>query len=82
MGVKFRRQYKIGNYIVDFCCPEKMLVVELDGSGHLEEDNVKVDTARDEFLKHHGYVVLRFWNNEVDGNFEGVIQKIIYTLAE
>jgi very-short-patch-repair endonuclease len=68
-GAKFRRQHPIGVYVVDFCCPTAMLVVELDGGQHTPER----DAARTRFLEVEGYTVVRFWNNEVSGNLEGVL---------
>jgi very-short-patch-repair endonuclease len=73
-GLKFRRQQPIGVYIVDFLCPEKKLIVELDGGQH--QDRAEYDEARDAWLKSEGYTVLRDWNNEVMGNLEGVLEDI------
>jgi very-short-patch-repair endonuclease len=69
MGVKFRRQAVIGRYVVDFVCFEKKLVIEVDGGQH---DQDQKDVRRDEWLKSQGYQVLRFWNNDVLGNMDGV----------
>jgi len=66
-GVKFRRQHPIGPYIVDFVCLEQHLVIELDGGQHALDS-----PARTRFLESEGYRVLRFWNNEVLANPEGV----------
>ena len=76
-NLKFRRQYPIGNYIVDFCCPVKKLIIELDGGGHNEEYKIKADQIRDEYLKNQGFKILRIWNNGIDNNLEGVYEKII-----
>ena len=73
---KFRRQYPIGNYIVDFICREKRLIIELDGGQHNEPNNIEYDKERTEFLKSKGYKVIRFWNNDVDNNIEGVFEVI------
>ena len=73
LGVKFRRQAVIGRYIVDFVCFEKKLVVEVDGGGHCASQG---DIIRDEWLNDQGFEVLRFWNNDVFANLEGVFQKI------
>lgn len=75
--LKFRRQHSIGKYIVDFYCAEKGLIVELDGGHHNEADNVAFYAERQKYLEDQGYKVLRFWNNEIDDNLEGVIEKII-----
>jgi very-short-patch-repair endonuclease len=73
MGVKFRRQAVIGRYVVDFVCFEKKLVIEVDGGQH---DQDQKDVRRDEWLKSQGYQVLRFWNNDVLGNMDGVYEVI------
>lgn len=75
-GLKFKRQVPMGNYIVDFCCQEKKLVIELDGGQHGESDITKKDIEKQNFLENSGYKVLRFWNNDVDGNIEGVLETI------
>lgn len=72
--LKFRRQYPIGPYIVDFICIEKHLIIELDGSQHADS---KKDQRRDDWLKAQGYQVLRFWNNEMIENTPGVLQTIL-----
>lgn len=66
-GLKFRRQVPIGNYVVDFLCVEHRLVVELDGPPHENEDQRLHDAARDEWLRNHGYHILRFDNDIVIG---------------
>ena len=73
-GVKFRRQYPIGSYIVDFCCPTLRLIVELDGGQHAEQS--AADQARTCFLETRGYRVLRFWNNQVMTQLDGVLEEI------
>jgi len=73
LGYKFRRQAVIGPYIVDFVCFEKKLIVEVDGGQHADSRN---DQERDQWLKQCGYKVLRFWNNDVLGNRNGVVEKI------
>lgn len=62
-GYKFRRQFALGNYIVDFACLEARLVIEVDGGQHAEQ--AAYDGRRDEWLKQQGFRVLRFWNNQV-----------------
>ncbi len=74
-GVKFRRQVSIGPFVADFCCIEKRLIVELDGGHHA--DQRERDDARSEWLKQHGYRVIRFWNNDVANNIEGVLEAIL-----
>ena len=69
--VHFRKQHAIGHYIVDFCAPRRKLIIELDGSQHLEQEDY--DKERTAFLESKGYRVLRFWNNEVMNNIEAVL---------
>jgi len=76
MEAKFRRQHPIGPYVADFFCLEAKLVVELDGGGHDEDDQRRLDQARTQYLESCGYKVLRFWNNEVSGNIKGVLDTI------
>lgn len=78
-GCKFRRQHPIYPYIVDFVCLEKNLVIELDGGQHT--DNKNYDSQRDEFLKSKGFTILRFWNNEVIENLEGVLYRVSESLG-
>ncbi|MBI4043034.1 MAG: endonuclease domain-containing protein [Deltaproteobacteria bacterium] len=76
---KFRRQQPIGKFIVDFICFEQKLIVEVDGGQHGEQ--TRYDGERTAWLEHHGYRVLRFWNNEVLQETEGVIKVISDALA-
>ena len=76
----FKRQYIIGNYIVDFVCREKKLIIELDGGQHNKTPNIEYDNIRTKYLEEQGYRVLRFWNNEIDENIDGVFSKIDETL--
>ena len=75
-GVKFRRQQLIGLYIVDFVSFEKRLVLEIDGGQHNEGEMRERDKDRTMWLKESGYQVLRFWNNEVLLNIEGVLERV------
>ena len=75
-GFKFRRQQPIGNYIVDFICLEKKLVIELDGGQHTEPDKKEYDRERDAWLEKEGYRVLRFWDNQVSLNSKEVLTVI------
>ena len=75
-GVKFRRQQPIGPYIVDFVSFEGKLVIEVDGGQHNEDTVREKDEARTALIKGKGYRVLRFWDNEVLTNIEGVLEKI------
>ena len=79
-GLKFRRQVPIGNYIVDFVCEIHNMIIELDGRQHNEPDNIEYDKQRTEFLENKGYKVLRFWNNEIDNNIDGLCEVIYKTI--
>lgn len=76
-GFKFYRQYSIGPYILDFYCPTRKLGVELDGSQHKEANNIKYDEERKNYISNYQINILRFWDNEVMTNIEGVIEKIV-----
>jgi very-short-patch-repair endonuclease len=77
-GAKFRRQQPIGPFIADFACQERRLIVEADGGQHA--NNVR-DARRTEFLESKGYRVLRFWNNDILNNLDGVAQVIAAALS-
>jgi very-short-patch-repair endonuclease len=79
-GVRFRRQHAIGPFITDFCAPRKKIIIELDGSQHLEQE--EYDKDRTNYLEAQGYKVLRFWNNDVMNKIEDVIHYIKYMLEE
>jgi very-short-patch-repair endonuclease len=74
LKLKFRHQAPIGPYVIDFVCYTKKLIIELDGGQHCESVDDKI---RDEWLRIQGFTVLRFWNNEVLENRDGVVQKIL-----
>ncbi len=74
LGVRFRRQYGIGNYITDFYSPSLKLVIELDGSQHFTPEALEYDKIREEFMKSLGIKTLRFNNNDVMSNIEGVLE--------
>ncbi len=76
--VNFRRQHAIGPYVVDFCSPAQKLVIEVDGSQHIAQADR--DAERTVFLKSKGYRVLRFWNDAVMNDIEGVVQTILAAL--
>ncbi|MGH8614101.1 MAG: endonuclease domain-containing protein [Gammaproteobacteria bacterium] len=79
-GVKFRRQQVLGPYVVDFLCLEPKLVIEVDGGQHAEQ--VSNDLRRTEYLKVSGYRVIRFWNHEVLGDPDAVLESIRAALFE
>ena len=78
-GYKFRRQVPIGRYVADFVCHEARLIVEIDGGQH--DRSSRRETERTEFVQNEGYRILRFWNNEVLENLDGVHQKIAEELG-
>ena len=80
LGVNFRRQHAIGRYVPDFCCIKRKLIIELDGSQHLEQE--MYDTERTEFFASLGYRVIRFWNHEVMNDINGVIRAIQMALED
>jgi very-short-patch-repair endonuclease len=77
-GFKFRRQQPVGRYFVDFVCFSHRLILEIDGSQHAESTT---DAARASWLASQGFQVLRFWNNDVLKNQEGVCQTILEALT-
>ena len=80
LGVNFRRQHAVGNYIPDFVCIEKKLIIELDGSQHLEQE--AYDNERTKYLELLGYRVIRFWNNDVTNNIDDVILAILHAMKD
>ena len=77
---RFRRQYPIGPYIVDFICLYKKLVIEIDGGQHNTQEAIDYDSARTSFLKSLGFNVIRFWNSDIDNNIESVFEIILKSL--
>ncbi len=80
LGVTFRRQHAVGKYIPDFSSPKAKLIIELDGSQHLESDASQYDEARTKYLESQGYKVIRFWNNDVIRDIESVIRAILFAM--
>ncbi|MCS5422667.1 MULTISPECIES: endonuclease domain-containing protein [Psychrilyobacter] len=76
LGVRFRRQYGIGEYIVDFYCPKLRIVIEIDGGQHYIEKGLEYDHVREEYMKELGIKTLRFSNAEVRDDVEGVVEEI------
>jgi very-short-patch-repair endonuclease len=81
-GVSFRRQHPIGRYVIDFYCPSAGLAIEVDGGQHAAGHQKEVDLRRDRWLSANGVRMLRFWNNEVLSNLEGVLQTIVMDLEK
>ena len=78
LGVTFRRQHAVGNYIPDFSSPKAKLIIELDGGQHLEQE--EYDKERTQYFESQGYKVIRFWNNQVMNDIEGVLRAIIFAI--
>jgi very-short-patch-repair endonuclease len=78
-GMSFRRQFPLGPYIVDFACLDARLIVEIDGGQHGKNQRDKVRGA---WLASQGFTILRFWNNDVLSNTNGVIERIVEALNE
>ncbi|MDI3560914.1 endonuclease domain-containing protein [Bradyrhizobium sp. Arg816] len=75
-GSHFRRQAPIGPYIVDFFCPAKHLIIELDGGHHNEDETAARDSTRQSWLENEGYRVIRFWNSEINSDLTAVLERI------
>ncbi|MCC6133476.1 MAG: endonuclease domain-containing protein [Acidobacteria bacterium] len=81
-GLRFRRQFGIGPFIVDFYCPQARLAIEVDGPSHYEEGAQESDRSRQAFLERRGIRVLRFTNREVHEQIEGVLSAIQRALGD
>jgi very-short-patch-repair endonuclease len=79
-GFHFRRQVPIGPFFADFACHHARLVIEADGATHGSDEGEARDTARDAFIERRGYRILRFWNNDIMSNDEGVYQRVAKAL--
>jgi len=79
-GYRFRKQVPLGRFIADFACMQPKLIIEVDGGHHA--DSVDHDAERTEWLRSQDFAVLRFWNNEVSENMDGVLQVVIDKLHE
>ncbi len=79
-GIHFRRQHAIASFVADFCAPRKKLIIELDGSQHLEQE--EYDSERTRYLELRGYRVLRFWNHDVMNNLDDVLRVIWNALKD
>ena len=74
--LKFKRQVQVGKHIFDFSCREKMVLIEADGGQHSYENISAYDKDKQKYGEKEGYTVLRFWNNDIDNNIEGVLESI------
>ncbi len=81
LGWKFRRQHSIGGYIVDFYCPVKKLVIEIDGSQHFKKEAEGYDKVRTDYFKGLNIKVIRFTNAEINTNINSVVENIISELS-
>ena len=79
-GTHFRRQAPIGPYIVDFFCPARRLIIELDGGHHNDDETAKRDQERQHWLEQEGYRVVRFWNSEIADDLTAVLERIYVEL--
>jgi very-short-patch-repair endonuclease len=75
-GIGFRRQHPVAGFVVDFYAPQQKLIVELDGGQHDEPEQRVFDEKRTQILQQQGHRVIRFWNNEVFENLDGVLEEI------
>jgi very-short-patch-repair endonuclease len=82
LGVSFRRQHPIGRYVLDFYCPSAGLAIEVDGGQHAAGHQKEIDHRRDQWLSTCGIRMLRFWNNEVLSNLQGVLQMVVMELKK
>lgn len=81
-GFHFRRQCPVGPYVADFLCYSARIIIEVDGGQHGMDAGIAHDRRRDEWLVENGYRVLGYWNNDVLGNTEGVMETILSILNE
>jgi very-short-patch-repair endonuclease len=79
-GTHFRRQAPIGPYVVDFFCPAKRLIIELDGGQHNDDETAARDSKRQAWLEQEGYHVIRFWNSDIVSDLNAVMEKIYVEL--
>jgi very-short-patch-repair endonuclease len=79
-GFKFKRQVPQGPYVIDFICIDRKLIIEVDGGQHMRQADA--DRRRTEYFERGGYRVLRFWNNEVLKNLDGVLETIVTELCD
>jgi very-short-patch-repair endonuclease len=79
-GTHFRRQAPIGPYVVDFLCPAKRLIIELDGGHHNDDETAQRDQERQAWLEKEGYRVVRFWNSDITADLNAVLEQVYVAL--
>ena len=79
-GTHFRRQAPIGPYVVDFLCPAKRLIIELDGGHHNDDETAQRDQERQAWLEKEGYRVVRFWNSDITADLNAVLEQVYVEL--
>jgi very-short-patch-repair endonuclease len=79
-GTHFRRQAPIGRYVVDFFCPAKRLIIELDGGHHNDDETAKRDSERQAWLEQEGHRVIHFWNSDLTNDLNAVLERIYVEL--
>ena len=79
-GTHFRRQAPIGRYVVDFFCPAKRLIIELDGGHHNRDETARHDHERQLWLEQEGYRIIRFWNSDISNDLTAVLERIYVEL--
>lgn len=80
-GLKFRRQFSVGRYIIDFYCAKPRVAIEIDGDSHFTAEAQKYDLEREKYIRACGITILRFTNDEVQRNIEGVLEKILAVIS-
>jgi len=80
-NTKWRRQYSVGDYIIDFYCPEKKLAIEIDGDSHYHRKAIIQDKEREKYIKSFGIKFLRFTNDQVMRNLDGILNRITENLT-
>lgn len=80
-GLKFRRQHGIGPYIVDFYCPERSIVIEVDGDSHAGADQIVKDKQRETYLRARGLRTIRYCNNDIMKNLDGALEDLAERLS-
>ncbi|MDD5567220.1 MAG: endonuclease domain-containing protein [Patescibacteria group bacterium] len=75
-NLKFRRQYGVGRYVVDFCCPALRIAIELDGGYHFQQEIIEYDIHRQKFIEAHGIHVIRFNGSDVFNNIDGILERL------